>query len=415
MSSPGEGTRRRLAFAGLYLCEGAPIGFLWWALPTILREQGLALDRIGALSSWLVLPWALKFLWAPLLDAGRDLRTWILVAQLVMAVTLLPLLALDPASGFGWIAGALGLHALAAASQDAAIDALAIRTTSEGERGRLNGWMQVGMLLGRSLFGGGALFARRWIGDAGLVLVLSGGLATAALGLALGGRRLIPAPAARTDARAEPLTRHLVAALRRRTTWLGLAFAATSGAGFETVGVLAGPLLIDRGLAAHTVGTFFGLPAVGAMAAGALFGGRASDRQGIRRVALLAGLGLGAAVLGLAALTRAGVQPAFLLTMLCLVYFGIGLFTASTYALFMGLTDPALGATQFSAFMGATNLCESWSARLGGTLAAERGYATAFALPALAGLAALSLLPGLRPRARAGPSEPPFDPLDSKT
>jgi hypothetical protein len=39
----------------------------------------------------------------------------------------------------------------------------------------------------------------------------------------------------------------------------------------------------------------------------------------------------------------------------------IGLFTAASYALFMDLTDPKLGGTQFSAFMAATNGCESWS------------------------------------------------------
>jgi hypothetical protein len=38
-------------FALLYLAEGAPIGFLWWALPTWLREQGLGVDRITGLTA----------------------------------------------------------------------------------------------------------------------------------------------------------------------------------------------------------------------------------------------------------------------------------------------------------------------------------------------------------------------------
>jgi len=40
-----ERSRRRL-FALLYLCEGAPIGFLWWTLNTILREQGVGQSEI---------------------------------------------------------------------------------------------------------------------------------------------------------------------------------------------------------------------------------------------------------------------------------------------------------------------------------------------------------------------------------
>jgi hypothetical protein len=188
---PGLRPRRKLVFAALYLCEGAPIGFLWWALPTILRERGVAHERIGALTAWLVLPWALKFLWAPLLDLGRgmSLRAWIVGAQLVMALSLLPLLALDPAEGFGWLTASLLVHGVAAASQDAAIDSLAIRTTAEGERGELNGWMQVGMLGGRALFSGGALMARGTIGDRAVVMLLAGGLALSALAIAAFGER----------------------------------------------------------------------------------------------------------------------------------------------------------------------------------------------------------------------------------
>jgi MFS family permease len=394
MSTQKEGTRRGLFFAGLYLCEGAPIGFLWWALPTILRERGASLEYIGSLASWLVLPWALKFLWAPFFDTRANLGRWISGAQLLMAASLLPLLTLDPAGELGWLTAALVVHAFAAASQDAAIDALAIRTTPAGERGRLNGWMQVGMLLGRSLFGGGALLARRWIGDAGLVLVLSGGLGVAALGMNLRAPLLFGVASASTVS----VWRRLAAALSQRSTWLGLVFAATSGAGFEAVGVLAGPLLLDHGLASKAVGLFFGLPVVVAMAVGAVLGGQASDRFGVRRTVLLSALFLGACVLSLAWLAHIGAQPTALISVLSAVYFGIGLFTASSYALFMALTDKSLGATQFSAFMGATNLCESWSARWSGALAESRGYSSAFALPALAALAALPLLWGLRAR-----------------
>lgn len=398
MSASDGRARRRLLFAALYLCEGAPIGFLWWALPTILSERGVPVDRIGVLASWLVLPWALKFLWAPVIDlgGGRALPRWIVGAQLVMAAGLLPLVALDPARGIGWIAVPLLVHALAAASQDAAIDALALRTTPESERGRLNGWMQLGMLLGRALFGGGALIARRWIGDAGVVLVLSGGLCAAAIALALRGSALAPTTVART----EPLLPHLAAALRRRATWLGLLFAATAGAGFEVVGLLVGPFLDARGQEATSIGLFLGLPAVGAMAIGALAGGHLADRFGVRRTVFCAGIALGAAVLALAWAARTHARAEELFVLLTAIYLGIGVFTAASYALFMSLTDPALGATQFSAYMGATNLCEAWSARAGGALAARAGYAHAFAWPALIALAALALVPLLRAHPR---------------
>ena len=42
-------------------------------------------------------------------------------------------------------------------------------------------------------------------------------------------------------------------------------------------------------------------------------------------------------------------------------YAAIGVFTASSYALFMDHTEPAVAATQFTAFMALTNACESWA------------------------------------------------------
>jgi PAT family beta-lactamase induction signal transducer AmpG len=78
------------------------------------------------------------------------------------------------------------------------------------------------------------------------------------------------------------------------------------------------------------------------------------------------------------------------------MYFFVGVFTAASYALFMDLTDPRLGATQFSAYMAATNACESWSAWGGGRLTAAYGYPAAFVVMSLVSLASLPLLAVIR-------------------
>jgi hypothetical protein len=71
MSLLGTARRRRALFFLLYACEGAPIGFLWWALPAELRARGVPVAEITLLTSTLVLPWTFKFVWAPLLDGLR--------------------------------------------------------------------------------------------------------------------------------------------------------------------------------------------------------------------------------------------------------------------------------------------------------------------------------------------------------
>jgi len=91
------------------------------------------------------------------------------------------------------------------------------------------------------------------------------------------------------------------------------------------------------------------------------------------------------------------------LALLTGMYFFVGAFTASSYALFMDLTDPALGATQFSAYMAATNGCESWAAWTGGRVTARLGYAPAFLGLTLVSLASLWLL---RARSLRGPGAP---------
>jgi MFS family permease len=174
-------------------------------------------------------------------------------------------------------------------------------------------------------------------------------------------------------------------------------FAAIAGAGFEAAGALAGPFLIDRGRTTESVGLFFSLVSLPAMAAGALAGGRASDSFSPRRVTVLGLLWLCAVLGALAAADIAGRHDA-LVPLLALLYLGIGVFTAGSYSLFMEITDRRLGATQFSAFMGATNLCESWSSVAGGKIAGVAGYATAFAVMGAASAVGFAIVPWIRPK-----------------
>lgn len=401
---------RAALFTLLYASEGAPIGFIWWALPTLLRAEGVPVGEITGLTAVLVLPWATKFLWAPLVDVGGQRRRWILGAQLLMGLWLLPLLWLDPVADLGWWRVLLLLHGFCAATQDVAIDALAIATVPPDERGRVNGYMQAGMLAGRSLFGGGLLLAAATLGTRGMIVALIAAIWSTLVLVAL-----VREPAvARARATGREFGAVLRAALGRRTTWLGLAFALTGAAGFEAAGALAGPYLVDRGVAAETIGWFFGVGVVTAMVVGGLAGGRWADRFGAGRVIAAAVLGFSASLFLLAALDRwADPGTGGRLLLLGAMYVGVGVFTASSYALFMNLTDPRLGGTQFSAFMAATNGCESWSAVAGGRLAAGPGYPAAFAALSLVSLAALALVAAISRTGSAradapkdGPPEP---------
>lgn len=396
-------TRRRqiAAFTLLYAAEGAPIGFIWWALPALLRSQDVSLERITSLTAVVLLPWVFKFLWAPVVDLCRSrrwgFRAWILSAQLAMSAALVPLVWLDPGRHFdAWFA-LLVVHAFAAATQDVAIDALAINTVPADDRGLLNGCMQAGMLTGRSVFGGGALVLAAWAGPAWMMAALAAWILIAMPAVLLLDEPAVPPAASRGAAR--ELGAGVRAILGTRSLWIGLAFALLSAAGFEATGQLAGPFLVDRGVGTATIGWFFGLVVVTAMLAGGLIGGRLSDRWGRRRSVAVFLAGFVAAILLVAAADRSGAPAPAHLALLAVMYVFVGLFTAASYALFMDLTMPRLAGTQFSAFMAATNGCESWSALAGGRIAAAAGYPAAFLVMSLVSLCSLPLLARLRPSA----------------
>lgn len=426
--------RRRLLFAALYLSEGAPIGFLWLALPTRLRSAGMPVEQITQLTAVLVIPWTLKFLWAPLVDFLRtpnwSRRHWVIAAQTVMGLTLLPLVWLDPQENFRWLVLLLPAHAFAAATQDVAIDALCISETQPSERGQLNGWMQTGVLLGRAAMGGGALLLAEWIGDAAVVGVLIG-ITTFSGGLLLShsppaihedeatATRPPQVPVVSDTAAASALPRRdsqptgwpvfrqrvigpLAAAFTTQAAILAVAFALLAPAAFKALEVVIGPFLIDRGYFEVEVGQFTAIVMIGAMVSGSVLGGLLADRFP-RRPFVAFALTLVVvciAALAMADIAHSGARGWHLPVLLGATAFSIGLFTVAVYALLMDLTRPDVAATQFSAFMGATNGCEAWSTFTMGQLTARIGYPGAMLALCGASLLALPLLFGMRP----GPS-----------
>ncbi len=398
---------RRLLLAALYVCEGAPIGYLWTALPTKLRAAGVPVEEIAVLGALLTVPWTFKFVWAPAVDALRSkrfgLRPWIVGAQLAMALTLLPLARDIGPADLAWLTPFLLAHAFFAATQDVAIDALAVRHLPLSERGTATGWMQLGMVLGRVAFGGLALWAEKSVGAAPVVFTLAALLvASAALSISARDHADEGAGAVSPHRRILASARLLLDALRRPMTLLGLALATLAGAAMETVAGLAGPMLVDQGMDSASVGRFLAAAGVVGLGGGSLAGGLLADR-----VARTRAVGIGvASVAGLTLVLAAGLDTlgiTAVLGVLGLGYFLFGVLTAATYALMMDLTEPRIGGSQFSAFMGAVNLCYVWSVALAGQLVPRVGYPGALAFAACASLVAIGLLPAIRRRLESRP------------
>ena len=81
--------------------------------------------------------------------------------------------------------------------------------------------------------------------------------------------------------------------------------------------------------------------------------------------------------------------------------FFAGLVFAASTALFMGLTNPMVAATQFTGYMALCNVVYAYSNIWQGKLAEVQGYAKTLNLDAILVLIPLLLIPFLKPSSRA--------------
>lgn len=383
--------RKKLTFALLYFTEGAPIGLLWFALPALFREQGLTVKLITQYASMLVLPWSLKILWAPLIDSFKSekftYRGWMILAQVMMGITLIPLLFLDLKYDFRLICKLLLLHAFFSSIQDIAIDSLAISVTTPDDRGRVNGWMQMGQFLGQAAFGGGTLLMMKHLAFNQVVGLLI--VAIFLLGYFAANTETLKNPPRKLKKQSfKEFATNFKHAFFNLNMCMGLIFALTVVSAEKSFTGMIGPYLIDRGLGMGTIGTFLAFPAMILQILGALFGGYFADQIGKKSI-LAIGLIL---LIGSITAIMSIVPNHFMIQALCFVFFIIGVMTSTTYSLFMNMTSPLLAATQFSAFMGMVNLCESYSLWLVGQLAPEHNYHGAFAITCGVSLVSLVFL-----------------------
>jgi MFS family permease len=368
--------QKKLYFALLYFTEGAPIGLIYVALPTILREQALSIELIAKFTSLLIIPWSLKVVWAPIIDTYKSPKlsyhSWMIFAQFMMGLTLVPLLFLDLKVDFDLCLNILLLHAFFSSIQDISIDALAISITSPLDHGKINGWMQIGQFLGRSAFGGGTILMLKYLSFNTVIALLISVIFIFGF-FAAQTKILKNAPATYGTMNFNTLFSNFKKALWKKSIFIGFLFALTVLSAERGLTGLMGPFLLDRGFDKATIGTFLAFPASILTIMGSLLGGYAADKFNKKVILTFVTV----VTIVLIFLATSLVPPQFLISILCLIYFLIGVILTTSCSLLMGITDPMLAGTQFSAFMGLMNLCESYSVFLVGKISTLYSYSFA--------------------------------------
>ncbi len=130
---------RIFAIALLGFSSGLPLALTGSTLQAWFTQSGISLAAIGTLSL-IGIPYALKFLWAPIMDkvippVGGRRRGWIGFAQLGLCAALFFFAQLNPAQHAGMMGQIALLIAFLSASQDIAIDAYRTDILLPNERG----------------------------------------------------------------------------------------------------------------------------------------------------------------------------------------------------------------------------------------------------------------------------------------
>ena len=122
--------RVRLAWlAALSFASGFPFGLVNETLPVYLRTHGSGLVEIGLISA-LSFPWTFKFIWSPLVDRVGTRKQWIAACLAGLTVLTLILATVELGTMARWFWLLLALMVTLSATQDIAIDAYTIETTT---------------------------------------------------------------------------------------------------------------------------------------------------------------------------------------------------------------------------------------------------------------------------------------------
>jgi PAT family beta-lactamase induction signal transducer AmpG len=249
--------------------SGLPLALSGATLAIWMTESGVNLRTIG-LYALVGLPYTLKFLWAPLVDAldipvlsrtlGRR-RGWLVFSQLLLAAAIVFLAVQNPAVSLWPVALGAVMVATASATQDIVIDAFRVESLETSEQAAGMAGYVAAYRIGMLASGAGVIALTAWLEHIGVsrdTVWMWGFIAAAALmGVGIFASLMAtepPAPANVVDKTRNPVSRVAITAfgafkefLTRPEALVILLFVVLFKFCDAFAGVLTGPFVIDIG------------------------------------------------------------------------------------------------------------------------------------------------------------------------
>jgi len=402
---------RLLAILGQGFASGLPLPLTTTTLTYWLARDGVDKTSIG-LFTLVGLPYALKFLWAPLLDQlpppglaalGRR-RGWILLLQAGLVAAIAALGRVDPSSAPVATAISVLVLAFLAASQDVVVDAYRIEILADHEQGAGAAAKQAGYRAGMLASGAGALALADYASWTATFSVLAGAIALAMTSVVFAREPVRPAAAPAPDPGLLPhLVRAFVDPLRdlaTRPRWpLVLAFAVLYKLGDAVALTMSNPFFVELGFSGVEIAQMTKVVGLAASVVGIVVGGALVARTDIRPALILGGVLQAVTNLLYVALAQTGHDLPVLALAVVADNFTGGLASAAFVAYFSSLARGAYSGTQFALLTSLMAVGRTLFGGLSGwlaTLLAWPAFWVATAALALPGLLLLAVLPDPR-------------------
>lgn len=413
-----DGRIARLLFLGF--ASGLPLLLTASTLAIRLAEGGVTKTAIGifALAG---LPYALKFLWAPVIDRlalppftavlGRR-RGWIVFTQLCLIAALVGLGFANPVRD-PVMTGVLALLvAFCSASQDIVIDAYRVEILEERLYGAGAAALVFGYRMGLLAAGAGALYLAAFLPWEAVYLAMAGLVGVGLLTVFFSAEP--PGPQASAAAKKTAREGGASSAVRwfreavlapfsdflARPQWRAiLALVVFYKFGDALVGVMANPFYLEIGFTKVEIANVSKLFGLAATLVGAFIGGLLVARLGILKSLLLCGVLQMASNAAFALQAIAGHDVGLLVVTIGFENLAGGMGTAAFVAYLSSLCHVAYTATQYALLSSLMSFGRTLLAAPGGWLADHMDWVNFFLLTTAAALPGLVLLVWIRRQA----------------
>ena len=376
-------------FGSLYFSEGIDLAVITVLVPIYFEELGIPLPINSFIVGISALPWAIKFIWGGIVDyfIGFGRKRFIIVGGMFGAIGFLLLAFVNPTIALVPFAFLIFIGHVGIAFLDVSADAWAIEISKEKERGKINGAMFAGQFAGLAI-GSIVLAMLADIFGYNTAFMIAGLIIILIIIYPIFVKYII------TSKEHQKVGSLLVKEFRKKTTQLIALFApilAISYGFLQFAIPLFSKIILDLDIA--QIGVIVGVNSA-MIAVGSLVGGGVTDKFG-RKTALYIFICISILFSALLIIATSWQILAFLYGVFG---FLIGGYTTAISTLCMDITNPRIGATQYSLLMSLYNTGELAGAMVVGSLIAMLGFSRVFLYSAWIFGPALLVLYFIRPK-----------------